>query len=221
MGLGLVHVWWLRWSEVKISVKHTICTRNKRTLPQQNLRSILWCMYNMNIYICLNKSQSTGKWWRKHKVTHDWKRLICVWLKNLKQNFFSAYKWVYSCHEKTSHHNKNKHDFKFMYIVAHVHLFVLVYDGHTISMVLCTLSFEILKYISITTCKQHNSPVGSLGFWVDQFLWDSWVPLTYKFTSSTNSSFFLFMQIHDISSPWKTLIPRYTILNHISYIKYK
>lgn len=82
VGLGLVHVWWLRWSEVKISVKHTICTRNKRTLPQQNLRSILWCMYNMNIYICLNKSQSTGKWWRKHKVTHDWKRLICVWPKN-------------------------------------------------------------------------------------------------------------------------------------------
>lgn len=62
---------------------------------------------------------------------------------------------------------QNKHDFKFMYIVVHVHLFVLVYDGHTISMVLCTLSFEILKYISITTCKQHNSPVGSLGFWVD------------------------------------------------------
>lgn len=80
---------------------------------------------------------------------------------------------------------------------------------------------DILKYISITTCKQHNSPVGSLGFWVDQFLWDSWVPLTCEFTSSTNSSFFLFMQIHDITSPWKTLIPRYTILNHISYIKYK
>lgn len=116
---------------------------------------------------------------------------------------------------------QNKHVFKFMYIVVHVHLFVLVYDGHTISMVLCTLSFEILKYISITTCKQHNSPVGSLGFWVDQFLWDSWVPLTHEFTSSTNSSFFLFMQIHDITSPWKTLIPRYTILNHISYIKYK
>lgn len=108
-----------------------------------------------------------------------------------------------------------------MYFVVYVHLFVLVYDGHTISMVLCTLSFEILKYISITTCKQHNSPVGSLGFWVDQFLWDSWVPLTHEFTSSTNSSFFLFMQIHDITSPWKTLIPRYTILNHISYIKYK
>lgn len=116
---------------------------------------------------------------------------------------------------------QNKHDFKFMYFVVHVHVFVLVYDGHTISMVLCTLSFEILKYISITTCKQHNSPVGSLGLWVDQFLWDSWVPLTYEFTSSTNSSFFLFMQIHDITSPWKTLIPRYTILNHISYIKYK
>lgn len=128
---------------------------------------------------------------------------------------------MYSCHEKTSHHNKNKHVFKFMYIVVHVHLFVLVYDGHTISMVLCTLSFEILKYISITTCKQHNSPVGSSGFWVDQFLWDSWVPLTYKFTSSANSSFFLFMQIHDITSPWKTMILQYTILNHISYIKYK
>lgn len=83
---------------------------------------------------------------------------------------------MYCCHEKTSHHNKNKHVFKFMFFVVHVHLFVLVYDGHTISMVLCTLSFEILKYISITTCKQHNSPVGSLGFWVDQFLWDSWVP---------------------------------------------
>lgn len=108
-----------------------------------------------------------------------------------------------------------------MYIVVYVHLFVLVYDGHTISMVLCTLSFDILKYISITTCKQHNSPVGSLGFWVDQFLWDSWVPLTYEFTSSTNSSFFLFMQIHDITSPWKTMIPRFTILNDISYIKYK
>lgn len=108
---------------------------------------------------------------------------------------------MYSCYEKTSHHNKNKHVFKFMYIVVHVHLFVLVYDGHTISMVLCTLSFEILKYISITTCKQHNSPVGSLGLWVDQFLWDSWVPLTHEFTSSTNSSFFLFMQIHDITSP--------------------
>lgn len=46
--------WWLRWSEVKISVKHTICTRNKRTLPQQNLRSILWCMYNMYIYVSIN-----------------------------------------------------------------------------------------------------------------------------------------------------------------------
>lgn len=116
---------------------------------------------------------------------------------------------------------QNKHVFKFMYIVVHVHVFVLVYDGHTISMVLCTLSFEILKYISITTCKQHNSPVGSSGFWVDQFLWDSWVPLTHKFTSSTNSSFFLFMQIHDITSPWITMIPRFTILYHISYIKYK
>lgn len=83
-----------------------------------------------------------------------------------------------------------------MYFVAHVHLFVLVYDGGALHIII-----DILKYISITTCKQHNSPVGSSGFWVDQFLWDSWVPLTYEFTSSTNSSFFLFMQIHDITSP--------------------
>lgn len=54
--------------------------------------------------------------------------------------FFSGYKWVYSCHEKTKSPQQNKHDFKFMYIVVHVHLFVLVYDGHTISTVLCTLS---------------------------------------------------------------------------------
>lgn len=54
--------------------------------------------------------------------------------------FFSGYKWVYSCHEKNKSPQQNKHDFKFMYFVAHVHLFVLVYDGHTISMVLCTLS---------------------------------------------------------------------------------
>lgn len=118
-------------------------------------------------------------------IEKDW----YVFDQKIKNIIFSGYKWVYCCHEKTSHHNKNKHEFKIMFIVVHVHVFVLVYDGHTISMVLCTLSFEILKYISTTTCKQHNSPVGSLGFWVDQFLWDSWVPLTHKFTSLTNWSF--------------------------------
>lgn len=69
-------------------------------------------------------------------IEKDW----YVFDQKIKNIFFSGYKRVYSCHEKTSHHNKNKHVFKFMYIVVHVHLFVLVYDGHTISMVLCTLS---------------------------------------------------------------------------------
>lgn len=74
MGLGPVHVWWLRWSEVKISVKHTICTRNKHTLPQQNLRSILWCMYNMYIYVSINhKALANDEENTKlHMIEKDW-----------------------------------------------------------------------------------------------------------------------------------------------------
>lgn len=113
---------------------------------------------------------------------------------------------------------QNKHEFKIMFMYMCLYLFMM-----DTQFLWCFAHYHwhLKIYISITTCKQHNSPVGSLGFWVDQFLWDSWVPFTHEFTSSTNSSFFLFMQIHDITSPWKTMIPRFTILNDISYIKYK
>lgn len=93
---------------------------------------------------------------------------------------------MYSCHEKTSHHNKTNMSLKSCTCVC-----TCLWWTHNFYGALHII-IDILKYISITTCtgKQHNGPVGSLGFWVDQFLWDSWVPLTHEFTSSTNSSFF-------------------------------